>query len=95
MEFIEVVARLENEEIADVIDGLIRMLESRTVNVSKERSAMNNLRYQRYYLNKLNGAITKAVNKKHAKNKFGVNEQDVVSFNYVADLYLKKNEEIS
>jgi hypothetical protein len=90
MELIEIISRLDNEEIREIINGLICMLEEHTVDVSRERSALDNLRHERYYLNKLNGDITKAVNKKHAKNKFGVNEDEVVSFNHIIDLYLRK-----
>jgi hypothetical protein len=57
--------------------------------MSEKQSAMGYLKHNRFYLNKLDGTITKAVNKKHAKNKFGVAEEDVVSFNHIADLYLK------
>jgi len=91
MKLAEIIESLNISDIEEVIQEMICVLEEKKVNTAQLHSHFQNIKNERFYLNKKTGDFTKAVNKLHAKNQFGVGEKDVVSFNHIINLYMKGN----
>ena len=82
MELIELLDRLEAYELMEIIKEAISLLEQ------KDKQAPFEIGEYRLYLDKRSGRITKAINKRNAKNIFGANLEDVVSLDYIIEMYL-------
>ena len=85
--FKEMFKDCDNDTIFTVIRCLYDIIAERKNSEDDEYD----LKFYNFYLCKTSKSITKAVNKKHAKNIFGCELEEVISLNHIVNEYLKES----